>query len=146
MSYVVGLPNNSFKPITNTAWVCARLCKLQKGCTPLASDKAYKLLVHGRWFSPGTPSSSTAKTGCHDIAEILKKVALKHTQKINQNQSKKYVSLISTWIVNYIYMYIFVEILHQFQHYNVCPLEINECPLFSHGHFTFVLAWTGCRV
>jgi hypothetical protein len=30
MSSVVGLPNNSYKPITNTAWVRARLCKLQK--------------------------------------------------------------------------------------------------------------------
>jgi len=27
---VVGLPNNSYKPITNTAWVRTRLCKLQK--------------------------------------------------------------------------------------------------------------------
>jgi hypothetical protein len=33
-------------------------------------------LVHGRWFSPGTPASSTTKTGRHDIAEILLKVAL----------------------------------------------------------------------
>jgi hypothetical protein len=32
------------------------------------------LLAHGRWFSPGTPSSSITKTGCHDIAEILLKV------------------------------------------------------------------------
>ena len=31
MSYVVGLPNNSYKPITNKAWVRAWLCKLQKG-------------------------------------------------------------------------------------------------------------------
>ena len=31
MRQVVGLPNNSYKPITNTAWVRARLCKLQKG-------------------------------------------------------------------------------------------------------------------
>jgi hypothetical protein len=30
MSWVVGLSNNSYKPITNTAWVRARLCKLQK--------------------------------------------------------------------------------------------------------------------
>jgi hypothetical protein len=44
------------------------------------------LLAHGRWFSPGTPASSTTKTGRHDIAEILLKVAVK-TQKINQNQS-----------------------------------------------------------
>jgi len=34
------------------------------------------LLAQGRWFSPGTPASSTTKTGRHDIAEILLKVAL----------------------------------------------------------------------
>jgi len=34
------------------------------------------LLAHGRWFSPGTPASSTTKTDPHDIAEILLKVAL----------------------------------------------------------------------
>jgi len=29
----------------------------KKGCTRLAaaSDKAYQLLAHGWWFSPGTP-------------------------------------------------------------------------------------------
>ena len=60
------------------AWVCVRFCKLQKGCTQLAaaSDKVYQLLVHGRWYSPGTPASSTTKTGRHDIAEILLKVGL----------------------------------------------------------------------
>jgi hypothetical protein len=40
------------------------------------SDKVYQLLSHGRRFSPGTPASSTTKTGRHDIAEILLKVAL----------------------------------------------------------------------
>ena len=35
MSEVVGFPNNSYKPITNTAWVRTRLCKLQKRCTRL---------------------------------------------------------------------------------------------------------------
>jgi hypothetical protein len=35
-----------------------------------ASDKVYQLLAHGRWFSPGTPASSTTKPGRHDIAEI----------------------------------------------------------------------------
>ena len=38
--------------------------------------KAYQLLVQGRWFSPGTPASSTTKTGRHDIAGILLKVVL----------------------------------------------------------------------
>jgi hypothetical protein len=41
-----------------------------------ASDKVYQLLAHGRRFSPGTPASSTTKTGRHDIAEILLKVVL----------------------------------------------------------------------
>ena len=30
----------------------------------------------GRWFSGGTPVSSTNKTDCHDIPEILLEVAL----------------------------------------------------------------------
>jgi hypothetical protein len=53
MRYVVGLHNNSYKPMTNTAWVRARLCKLQKGCTRFAAanDKVYQLLAHDRWFS-----------------------------------------------------------------------------------------------
>ena len=60
---------------------------LQKGCTrrAAASDKVYQLLANGRWFSPGTPASSTTKTGRHDIAEILLKVALKHQKSINQS-------------------------------------------------------------
>jgi hypothetical protein len=28
-----------------------------------ASDKAYQLLAHGQWFFPGTPASSTTKSG-----------------------------------------------------------------------------------
>jgi hypothetical protein len=55
-----------------------------EGCTRLAaaSYKVYQLLAHGRWFSP---ASSTTKTGRHDIAEILLKMALKH-QKSKSNQ------------------------------------------------------------
>jgi hypothetical protein len=33
----------------------------------------------GRWFSPGTPISSTNETNLHDITEILLKVALNTT-------------------------------------------------------------------
>jgi hypothetical protein len=88
----VGLPNNSYKPFTNTAWVRGRLCKLQKRCTRLAaaSDKVYQLLAHGWWFSPGTPASSTTKTGLHDIAEILLKVAL-NTKNQSINQMLNYI-------------------------------------------------------
>jgi hypothetical protein len=58
----------------------------KKGCTRLAaaSDTVYQLLVHGRWFSPGTRASSTTKTGCHDIAEILLKVALSTINQIKE--------------------------------------------------------------
>jgi hypothetical protein len=53
----------------------------KKGCTRLAtaSDKVYQLLAHGRWFSP---ASSTTKTGRHNIAEILLKVALNTKNQI----------------------------------------------------------------
>ena len=33
-------------------------------------------LATGQWFSPGTPVSSTNKTDCDDITEILLKVTL----------------------------------------------------------------------
>ena len=39
-------------------------------------DKICQLPVTGRWFSPGTPVSSTNKTDRRDIAEILLKVVL----------------------------------------------------------------------
>ena len=52
MSQVVRSPNNSYRPITNTAWVDTLLCKLKKGCTRLAAgnDQVYQLLAHG-WQS-----------------------------------------------------------------------------------------------
>ena len=71
----------------------------KKGYTLLAaaSDKAYQLLAHGRWFSPGTPASFTTKTGRHDIAEILLKVALSAINQIKYNnvigQSERFPAL-----------------------------------------------------
>jgi hypothetical protein len=41
------------------------------------NDKVYQLLPYGRWFS-GYSGFLHTKTGRHDIAEILLKVALKH--------------------------------------------------------------------
>jgi hypothetical protein len=48
----------------------------------LVCDKVYQLLAHGRWFSP---ASSTTKTGRHNIAEILLKVALNTKNQIKSN-------------------------------------------------------------
>jgi hypothetical protein len=63
----------------------------KKGCTRLAaaSDKVYQLLAQGWWFSPGIPASSTTKTGRHDIAEILLKVALNTKIQIHSNTKQK---------------------------------------------------------
>ena len=62
-----------------------RFVDYKKGCTQLAaaSDKVYQLLSHGRWFSWGTLAYSTTKTGHHDIAEILLKMALNIKNQIN---------------------------------------------------------------
>jgi len=51
---------------------CATLC-----------DKVFQWLAACRLFSPGTPVSSTNKTDCHDIAEILMKVALNTIKPTN---------------------------------------------------------------
>ena len=79
----------------------------KKGCTRLAaaSDKVYQLLAHGRWFSPGTPASSTTKTGRHDITEILLKVVLNTIKSINHkddcllNGSLLYLSLKINYVI-----------------------------------------------
>jgi len=42
-------------------------------------DKVCQWLAAGRWFSPGSPVSSSNKTDRHEITEILLKVALNTT-------------------------------------------------------------------
>ena len=71
----------------------------KKGCIRLAtaSDKVYQLLAHGRWFSPGTPASSTTKTGCHDIAEILLKVALSTKNQIKDKRFERTIIIKHLW-------------------------------------------------
>jgi hypothetical protein len=56
--------------------------------TKFHEDILYQLLAHGRWFPLCTPASFTTKTGCHDIAEMLLKVASSTTnQSINQSNT-----------------------------------------------------------
>jgi hypothetical protein len=114
MNYVVGLPNNSYKPITNTAWVRARLCELQKGCTRLAaaSDKVYQLLAHGRWLSPGSLASSTTKTGRHDIAEILLKVVLNTINQSTKSTTRATTDVIASFISDVCHAIFFFSFFH----------------------------------
>jgi hypothetical protein len=54
-------------------------------------------------FFPGTAASSTTKTGRHDIAEILLKLALKHQTSINQsNLTVCLLDMICKYIVYHI--------------------------------------------
>ena len=88
----------------------------KKECTLLTAASDTDLLAHGRWFSPGTPASSTTKTGRHDIAEILLKVALKFPKK-SKKKKKNY------WKFD----------IHEFKNPRLCLLWAN------HEHWDFKL-------
>jgi len=47
-------------------------------------DKVCQWLATGRWFSPGSPVSSTNKTDRYDITEVLLKVALNTIKQTNK--------------------------------------------------------------
>jgi len=57
-------------------WCCElKIISIRARCTTLC-DKVCEWLATGRWFSVGTPVSSTNKTDRPDITEILLKVVL----------------------------------------------------------------------
>ena len=66
------LCNQCLSPVKLWVWTPLRRGVLN---TTLC-DKVCQWLATGRWFSQGTPVSSTNKTDRHDITEILLKVAL----------------------------------------------------------------------
>ena len=78
--------HTSLSPIRR--WLTPSFVNDKKGCSRFAAarDKVYQLIAQGRWFFPGTRVSSSMKTGRHDIAEILLKVALS-TKNSNSNWS-----------------------------------------------------------
>jgi hypothetical protein len=58
LNYNVCISNNIFGYIWRG--FAPGFVNYKKGCTRLAvaSDKVYQLFAHGRWFSPGTPTST----------------------------------------------------------------------------------------
>jgi hypothetical protein len=66
------LCSQCLSPLTLWIWIPLRRGVLH---TTLC-DQVCQRLVTGRWFSPGTPVSSTNKTDRHNLTEILLKVAL----------------------------------------------------------------------
>ena len=102
---------------TNNDLQNARLCILQKGCTRLAAASDISLLIASSWsvVISGDSGSSTTKTNCQDIAEILLKVALNTiNQPINKFQSRTKTSfnsfscakLMLGCRIYYVYVYI----------------------------------------
>ena len=74
-------------PWSHGSWIYNLLCNqclsplmlwvlilLRARCTTLC-HKVCQWLAAGQWFSLDTPVSSTNKTDCHDLTEILLKVA-----------------------------------------------------------------------
>ena len=56
-------------------WVIPLMVRCTR-CVTTICDKVFQWLTIGRWFSLGTPISSTNNTDCNDITEILLKVVL----------------------------------------------------------------------
>ena len=103
-----------------------RTCNVSKACRiplwrdvldTICCDKVCQSHAADLWFSPGTPVSSTNKTGRHDIIEILLKIAFstipppRHPKKDvtayvcilsfeNQNLNKSVIKqvLFSSWL------------------------------------------------
>ena len=81
-------------------------------CTTLC-DKVCQWLATGRWFSPGPSVSSINKTDCHDIAEILLKVAVNTIKQTNKQyiHDKLIVLLISCVTASYQRFYLLFQLL-----------------------------------
>ena len=72
--------NNTFvkctKKVQLVSYWCLIFSPAVARCTWYNYMWVCQWLSAGLWFSPGTPVSSTNKTDCHDITEILLKVVL----------------------------------------------------------------------
>ena len=73
-------------------WV--RISNRARYTTQSIHDKICQWLATDRWFSPGTPVSSTSKTDRHDITKILLKVAL---STIKQTNKQTKILILTLW-------------------------------------------------
>jgi hypothetical protein len=79
--------------VRDDGFSCTLKNPAQARCTRYNIKFVSDLLTAGQWFSPGTLVSSTNKTDCHDINEILLKVVLNTTTltlHIKRNKSIKW--------------------------------------------------------
>jgi hypothetical protein len=67
-------------------------------CTTLC-DKVCQWLATGLWFSLGSPVSSINKTDCHDITEILLKVALNIIKQTNNKNKFNHSNMHASFLI-----------------------------------------------
>jgi hypothetical protein len=80
-------------------------------------------LQEGRWFSLGTPVSSTNKTDCHDITEILLKVALNTITLTQDLDFDCWIFLSSSR--NNICAYLFFILFLLFSHHDITEILLK---------------------
>ena len=85
------------------SWICT-IQKNRFNLTHIARDKVCQLPAHGRWFSPGTPASSTSKTYRRELTEILLKVEFNPIQTIQTPFPLKKQLIIDIFVVRHITM------------------------------------------
>jgi len=81
----------------------------------LIHKKVCQWLATGRWFSPGTPVSSTNKTDLHDITDIFLQVALNTIAHNPFEILIKELLLYLLWIINNNFLIQFLGELHLYQ-------------------------------
>jgi hypothetical protein len=87
-------------------------------------NKIYQLLAHGRWFSPGTLTSSTTKSGHHDIAEILLKMALRTKNQSDKTKQEFYVKQFYDDLVYYLIFKSWIKSSALYYRTNIIVLSI----------------------
>jgi hypothetical protein len=92
-------------------WICLPTfqgtpcyCRLSMGVQVVS--KACQWLTTGRWFSPGTPVSSTNKTDRHNVTEILLKVELNTMNHKTKQKVRKLLSFLIMYLDRFIIIYI----------------------------------------
>ena len=101
------LCNQCLSSLMLWVWISTRVW-----CTILC-DKVCQWLATGRWFSLDPLVSSTNKSDCHDITEILLKVVLNTIKQTNNIKFKAFIARLLCLIVNelpFLSMHFSVEI------------------------------------
>jgi hypothetical protein len=81
------------RPWSYGSWIYNYIMQPVPTTTNVVSSNLYQdkvWLATGQWFSPGPLVSSTNKTDCHNIAEILLKVALNTIKQTNKQIVNQY--------------------------------------------------------